>query len=262
MENLFKGFMVLCLAILLIGCGTSDKNEANVSGEDEAGDKQVLKMATSADFPPFESRDTEGNFEGFDIDLAHLITEELGYEELQIEDMKFDGLIGSLQAKRVDMVMAGMSATEDRKKNADFSEPYHRSGEMFLSLKDNPFENLEDLKGKVVGVQLGTIQEEGAEKLQEEYDFDIKKLDDATILIQELKSNRIDVAYMDKQVALGYIDAQDLFGIDDPTTASPGMGIAFPKGSDLVDDVNEILEKFKEDGTIDDLKEKWLKDEN
>lgn len=257
MKHVLKGFMALCLAVLLIGCGDSSDQAAVTSGEDSSSDKKVLKMATSADFPPFETRDTDGNFQGFDIDLAHLIAEELGYE-LEIEDMKFDGLIGSLQAERVDMVMSGMSATEDRKKNVDFSHEYHRSGEMFLSLKDNPFEDMENLDGQVVGVQLGTIQEEGAEKLQEEYDFDIKKLDDSTILIQELKSKRIDVAYMDKEVAVGYMEAQDLYGIDDPTTVSPGMGIAFPKGSELVDEVNDILEKFEEDGTIDELKEKWL----
>lgn len=260
MKKLFKGLLVLFLAVLLTGCGDSDDNEANASGEDVDGDKEVLKMATSADFPPFETRDTDGNFEGFDIDLAHLIAEELGYE-LEIEDMKFDGLIGSLQAGRVDFVMSGMSATEDRKKNVDFSHEYHRSGEMFLSLEDDAFDDLESLEGKVVGVQLGTIQEEGAETLQEEYDFDIKKLDDSTILIQELLSKRIDFAYMDKQVALGYMDAQDLFGTDDPTTVSPGMGVAFPKGSDLVDNVNEILEMFEEDGTLEELRDKWLKDE-
>ncbi|MFP3360093.1 transporter substrate-binding domain-containing protein, partial [Planococcus sp. SIMBA_143] len=79
---------IMLVAGGLAACGTSD--EASGSSEQ---DKKVLKMATSADFPPFESRDNEWNFEGFDIDLAHLIAEELGYE-LDIEDMKFDGLIG------------------------------------------------------------------------------------------------------------------------------------------------------------------------
>jgi len=256
MKNIFKGFIMICFVSFIVGCGT---DEAEVSGEATAGD-DVLKMATSAEFPPFESRDEEGNFEGFDIDLAHLIAEELGYD-LEIDDMKFDGLIGALQADRVDMVLAGMSMTEERRENVDFSQEYHRSGEMFLSLKDDPFENIENLDGKVVGVQLGTIQEEGAEKLQEEYDFDIQKLDDSNVLIQELKSKRIDVAYMDTEVAVGYKNAQDLFAIKDPTSASPGMGIAFPKGSDLVDDVNDILDEFEEDGTMEELRDKWMTEE-
>ncbi|WP_449369433.1 ABC transporter substrate-binding protein [Virgibacillus byunsanensis] len=241
----------------MVACGDSNNDED--SSTDASQDKEVLKMATSADFPPFESRDTEGNFEGFDIDLAHKIAEELGYE-LEIEDMSFDGLIGALQSGRVDMVMAGMSTTEKRQKNVDFSNEYNRSGEMFISKADASIESLENLEGKTVGVQLGTIQEEGAEKLSEEYGFEVKKVDDASILIQELNSNRIDVGYMDKTVAVGYVDEQGFVGFDDPTTVSPGMGVAFPKDSELVEDVNNILEDLEESGELDELKDKWLSD--
>src|SRR5690606_32280649 len=130
--------------------------------------------------------------------------------ELEIEDMNFDGLIGALQANRVDMVMAGMSATEERKKNVDFSIEYHRSGEMFIVQKDSGIDSLDDLQGKIVGVQLGTIQEEGADLLSEEYGFEVKKLDTANVLIQELITGRIDVGYLDKEVALGIIAEHDI----------------------------------------------------
>lgn len=251
MKKLIYGVLAILIVSLLSACGS------DATGTADKEKKEVLKMATSADFPPFESYDDEGNFIGFDVELAQTIADELGYE-LEIEDMDFDGLIGSLQAKRVDMVLAGMSATEKRRKNVDFSIEYHRSGEMFISKPDAAIEDLSSLEGKVVGVQLGTIQEEGAEILAEEYGFEIKKIDNASIMIQELNSNRIDVAYMDKTVAVGYINSQGFVGFDDPTTSSPGMAIAFPKGSELVDDVNKVLEKFQEDGTLEELKEKWL----
>ncbi len=249
---MITGILFILFVSLLTACGSSEQSKKG-----EQGEEKVLKMATSADFPPFESRDKEGNFEGFDIDLAQAIADELGYK-LEIEDMKFDGLVGALQSKRVDMVLAGMSADEKRKKNVDFSKEYNRSGEMFISKADQFASDLTALKGKTVGVQLGTIQEEGADKLAEEYGFQVKKVDNASVLIQELQSNRIDVAYMDKTVAKGYIDSQGLKGFDDPTTSSPGMGVAFPKGSDLVEKVNNILDKFEKDGTIDALKKKWL----
>ncbi|WP_337020364.1 transporter substrate-binding domain-containing protein, partial [Oceanobacillus massiliensis] len=240
MKNLFGKLAVgILLITFLVACGESGtETDTNSEG---SGEKEVLTMGTSADFPPFESRDTEGNFEGFDIELAQLIADELGYE-LQIEDMSFDGLIAALQAERVDMVMSGMSATEDRKKNVDFSTEYNRSGEMFVTRAEEPIEALEDLEGKIVGVQLGTIQEEGADTLSEEYGFEVKKVDDAGILVQEMKSNRIDVMYMDKEVAAGYIESQGFVGFDDPTTVSPGMAAAFPKGSEMVEDVNAALE--------------------
>ena len=190
---------------------------SNQAGNDTAGsgDKKVLEMATSADFPPFESRNTAGEFEGFDIDLANYIADELGYE-LKINDMKFDGLIGALQSERIDMVLSGMSATDERKKNVDFSTEYNQSGEMFITLKDSDIKTIEDLKGKKLGVQLGTIQEDGANKIKKEtVDFEIKAVDSANVLIQELLSNRIDVAYMDKAVAEGFIAEQDLAGFED-----------------------------------------------
>lgn len=247
--------MFLSFVLLLAACGKSNETSSGSSKNDK-----VLKMATSADFKPFESRDKEGNIVGFDIDLANLIADELGYK-LEIEDMNFDGLIGALQSKRVDMVMAGMSTTEKRKKNVDFSKEYHRSGEMFLSLPDKKIESLESLEGKTVGVQLGTIQEEGANELSKKYGFTVKPVDNAGVLIQELLSNRVDAVYMDSVVAVGYRDEQGLFGFDDPTTSSPGMAIAFPKGSDLVDDVNKALDKLEKEGKIKELKEKWKLDQ-
>lgn len=242
-------------ALMLGACGNDD----STSGSSEASDEtKVLKMGTSAEFPPFESRNVDGEIVGFDIDLANHIADELGYK-LEITDMKFDGLIGALQNDRVDMVIAGMSATEQRKENVDFSTEYNHSGEMFLTPKGSDVKSLEDLEGKVVGVQLGTIQEEGANSIIEDegINFELKALDDSGALIQEILSGRIDAAYMDKAVAKGYIEAQDLDAFDDPTTASPGMAVAFPKGGDLMEDVNAVLAEMEESGKIVELKEKW-----
>lgn len=256
---LSKGFVLFMMIGLLVACGTDNQEQTSTdTGNNNNNDgKKILKMATSADFAPFESYNPDGEMVGFDIELAEMIAEELGYE-LQIEDMKFDGLIGALQAERVDMVMSGMSADEKRRENVDFSIEYNESSEMLLSVKDSPIKDLESLTGKTIGVQLGSIQEEGAERLGEQYDFEVKKIDDGPMIIQELISNRIDVAYMDKDVAIGYLEAQDLYGFDDPTSSSPGMAVAFPKGSDLVDDVNNVLEKLEENGELQSLKDKWL----
>jgi arginine/lysine/histidine transporter system substrate-binding protein len=243
--------------VVMAACGQNNKNGAN---SEKSSEKKVLTMATSADFAPFESRDPSGKIVGFDIDLAKAIAGELGYK-LEIKDMKFDGLIGAIQAKRVDMVLAGMSTTEKRKKNVDFSTAYNHSGEIFMTLKDSSIKTLDDLKGKTLGVQLGTIQEEGAKELQKKAKFTIKPLDNATTLVQELITKRIDVAYIDKSVGTGYIKEQGLIGFDDPTTSSPGLAVAFPKGSKLTTDVNQALKKLEEDGKLQELKDKWLKDQ-
>lgn len=270
-QFLFLTMLITILILGLVACGTTE-DEAS-EPEDEAGqtdenadqgdleDRETLIMATSADFPPFETRNTEGDIVGFDIDLAEYIAAELGYD-LEIRDMNFDGLIGALQSNRVDFVLSGMSATEGRRENVDFSTEYHYSSEMFVTLKDSAINAIEDLEGTTVGVQLGTIQQEGAALLQEDYDFDVKAVDDATMLIQELLSNRIDIAYLDRSAALGFIAAQDLAGFEDPTTSSPGMAVAFPKGSELINDVNAAIEKAEESGHLQELKDQWLSEED
>lgn len=239
--------MLATLAFVLVGCSSDEK--------------ETLVMATSADFPPFESRDTQGEIIGFDIDLANYIADELGYE-LEIRDMSFDGLIGALQNDRADMVLSGMSATESRRENVDFSTEYHYSAEMFVTQKESDITSIEQFDGLTIGVQLGSIQEEGAENLKEDYDIEVIAVDEATTLIQELNSGRIDAAYMDKSAALGFIEAQDLAGFDDPTSSSPGMAVAFPKGSSLVDEVNAAIEKAETSGFLDEIRDQWLSEED
>ncbi|WP_449536876.1 transporter substrate-binding domain-containing protein [Ferdinandcohnia sp. Marseille-Q9671] len=253
--------MITFLSVLLLAaCGTSDDNG---SGTDEGTDtKKVLTMGTSADFPPFETIDEKtGDYIGFDIDLAKHIANELGYE-LKIENMDFGGLISALQSERLDFIISGMSATDERKKSVEFSTEYHKSGEMFVTLKDSDVTSFEDLDGKKVGVQLGSIQEEGAKKIQAEQlkNLEISALNKAPELIQELKAGRIDAVYLDKTVAIGFIEELGLTGFDDPTEASPGMAIAFSKGNELVEEFNKVLEEMKENGELEKLEKQWMEE--
>lgn len=251
MKKLFAGLMAVVVAGSLAACGTSEET----SGEG----KEKIIMGTSADFPPFETRDNNGEIIGFDIDLAKHITEELGYE-LEIKDMNFDGLIGALQADTVDFVASGMSATDERKENVDFSIEYHRSGEMFITLPESEIESMDDLEGAKIGVQLGTIQDTAAQKLAKSIDIEVKALDKLPALIQELKAGRIDAIYLDKTVAEGYIKEVNLKGFDDESSVSPGMAMAFPKGSDKVEEFSKVIEEMKENGELKKLEEKWLKE--
>lgn len=255
MKKFILSMVVAILAVsLLAACG-----QGGDSGAD-GGEKKVLKMGTSADFPPFETRDTAGNIVGFDIDLAKKIADELGYE-LEIRDMNFDGLIGALQSGTIDFVASGMSATKERKENVDFSSEYHRSGELFVTLPDSEVKTMADLDGAKIGTQLGSIQDEGAKKLAEEIDLEIKSLNKVPELIQELKAGRIDAVYLDKVVAEGYIKELGLAGFLDESGETPGMAIAFPKGSDLVEEFSKVIDEMLANGEIDKLSKEWLEEE-
>jgi arginine/lysine/histidine transporter system substrate-binding protein len=250
-----KFILCMLVAVSIVGL-------LSACGQDQGEGKKKLVMGTSADFPPFETRDNSGKITGFDIDLAKQVTKKLGYE-LEIKDMNFDGLIGALQSDTVDFVASGMSATDKRKKSVDFSSEYHRSGEMVVTLKDSKLKSMADLEGEKIGVQLGTIQEEGANKLAKDTDLKVKALNKVPDLIQELKSGRIDAVYLDKTVAQGYIKELDFAGFDDESEGTPGMAMAFPKdkNSVLVKDFNQVIKEMQENGELKKLEKKWLEKE-
>jgi arginine/lysine/histidine transporter system substrate-binding protein len=258
-----KWFSIFLSSILLIGllaaCGTAENGAENTNGSE---DKKVLKMGTSADYAPFEYIDTAKGDEivGFDIDLAKMITEELGYE-FEIVDMDFAGLIPALQAGKVDFVLAGMTPTEERKQNVDFSDVYYVAKNMIVAKKDSGIKTVEDLKGKTVGVQTGSIQEGEAKELAKTIDMKIESRNRIPELIQEIQAGRFDAAIIEDTVAKGYIKNSNgkLEGNTIPTNEEEaGSAIAFPKGSELTEEFNKVLKEKLENGEVEKLIKKWF----
>jgi polar amino acid transport system substrate-binding protein len=228
---------------------------------EEAG--KTLMMATSADYPPYEFVDTSSGTEeiiGFDVDIAKYITEQLGYT-LEITNMDFNGLIPALQAGRADFVMAGMTPTEERKQNVDFSDIYYDAKQTLVFNSENDFTAIEDLKDKVVGVQLGTIQEGLANDLKDSVGFTVQPLNRINEIIQELKAGRIDGAIIEDTVAKGYLEANpELSFFEIPEDGESGSAIAFPKGSELVAEFNPVLQEMTSNGEMEKLILKWFGD--
>lgn len=221
--------------------------------------KQTLIMGTSPDFPPYESVDAKNNGEiiGLDIDIAKYILGELGYE-LQIQSMDFSGLIAALQTGRVDFVMSGMSATEERKKSVDFSEPYYFARNTIISKAEFGYESLDDLSGKIVGAQLGSIQEAVANQV--EGAAQVRKLNKVADLIQEINSNRIDAAIVEDAVALDMTNSNPglVMSFLPADESDGGYAIAFPKGSPHVEEFNQVIAEMRENGKLDELLQKWF----
>jgi ABC-type amino acid transport substrate-binding protein len=258
MKKLISLFVSSILLIgLLSACGTGGE-EKNESGEQ----KKVLKMGTSADYAPFEYIDTAKGNEiiGFDVDLAKMITKELGYE-FEIVDMDFTGLIPALQSGKVDFVLAGMTPTKERKKSVDFSDVYYVSRNMIVSKKGSGIKTVEDLKGKTVGVQTGSIQEGEAQKIAKTVDMKIESRNRIPELIQEIQAGRFDAAIIEDTVARGYLKTSNgkLEGHTIPTNEQEaGSAIAFPKGSKLRDEFNKVLQEKMKNGEVDKLVKKWF----
>jgi ABC-type amino acid transport substrate-binding protein len=258
MKKLISLFVSSILLIgLLSACGAGGE-EKQESGEQ----KKVLKMGTSADYAPFEYIDTAKGNEiiGFDVDLAKMITKELGYK-FEIVDMDFTGLIPALQSGKVDFVLAGMTPTKERKKSVDFSDVYYVSRNMIVSKKGSGIKTVKNLKGKTVGVQTGSIQEGEAQKIAKKVDMKIESRNRIPELIQEIQSGRFDAAIIEDTVARGYLKTSNgkLEGHTIPTNEQEaGSAIAFPKGSKLRDEFNKVLREKMKNGEVDKLIKKWF----
>jgi ABC-type amino acid transport substrate-binding protein len=256
----FKFFVTMLLsAVLTVFLVTACNSSTNTADSGSGG--KTLTMATSADYPPYEFIDTSSGSQeiiGFDVDIAKYITGKLGYQ-LQINNIDFNGLIPALQSNRADFVMAGMTPTAERKQNVDFSDIYFEAKNTIVSKKGSGLNNNAALNGKKVGVQLGSIQEGVAKKIQGATVVQLNRINE---IVQEIKAGRIDAAIMEDTVAQGFITANpELEFTVIPNEGEAGSAIAFPKGSPLLAEFNPVLQEMKSSGEIEKLVNKWFGDQ-
>lgn len=254
----FASLFTIALCVVLSVQAIAGCTQQQAATDGSSPPAETLKMGTSADYPPYEFHDTSGGQDkivGFDVDIANYITEKLGVG-LEIQDMEFNGLLPALQTNRVDFVMAGMTPTEERKQNIDFTQIYYEAKNTIVAKTGSNLTALEDLTGKRVGVQLGTIQEEAAKEVQ---GANVVPLNRVGEIIQEIKSNRLDAAIIEDTVAKGYTNSNtDLEFNTVPNEGESGSAIAFPKGSERVEEFDRILTEMKASGKLEELAKKWF----
>lgn len=244
-KKLVLGFFISILMVGILGACSNEKK---------------LTMLTSADYPPYESMDTDTNeIVGFDVDIAKYITKELGYE-LEVKDMDFNSLITAMNAGKGDFIMAGMTPKPERLKNADFSDIYFTAKHLVVSKKDSGITSIEDLKGKTVGVQEGSIQKDEAAKIAESVDIKIETRNRVPELVQEILAGRFDAVIIEDTVAVGHFkNNPDLTGFEiEEEEGEAGSAIAFKKNSELTEDFNRVLKEMEENGELEKLVIKWF----
>lgn len=212
-----------------------------------------LIVGTSADWPPFEYVDKNGNFAGIDIEIAKNIAQALGVQ-LEVKDMQFSALIEALKNGNVDIVLADMTPTSEREKVVDFSFPYYFASKGVVVVpKDSQISKLEDLYGKKVGVQLGTIQEDYA-NANLKGKAEIKSYDKVyPDLVMVLQRGDVDAIIIGEKIAqalvVKYPNLKIAFYISKPTA---GAAVALPKGaSDLKLLVDKVIEDLINSGEMD-----------
>lgn len=264
--------VLMIFSIVLTACGSDEPEEVkepeeNVEENEETEEAKSLEdiiesgkivLGTDADYPPFEFHvmiDGQDEIAGLDIEIAKYIADELDVE-LEIKEMDFDKLLGGLSTGMLDMAIAGMNPAPDRK--ANFTDIYYEANLSVLVNNDSEGDitTVEDLNGKSIGVQMGTVQEEIAKDTIE--DADVKSLSKNPEIIMNLKTKKIDCAIVETPVANSFAKANDdIMVVEDLIidNESGGVAIAVKEGNDeLTEKLNEILDEIKSKGLI----EEWL----
>src|SRR5512134_1590214 len=248
--------LLVAISLILSGCG-GGKAANHLEAIKDAG---VIKVGTSADYPPFESVDESGNKVGFDIELMTEIAKRLGVE-LEWVDMPFDSLIAAVQEGKIDASISAFNYSEERDKTIDFSEAYYTSEDAFTVADGfaGSITKPEDVAAFKVGVQTGTTQDgwltdtlvaDGT--LPEENLFRYDRVDQAML---DLKNGRIDVMMSD------YIPAQALAAqlggleiIYHGVLSTGPVNIVIPNGdAELQQAINEIIKQLQDEGFVDQL---------
>ena len=267
MKNM-KKFIALMLACVMClcfaACGSAEKEPATSAPADStpaSSDTSLedvkksgkLTIATSPDFPPFESLEGD-KVVGIEIDLLEMIAEKLGVE-LEINQMDFDSVLPGIQSGKFNVGVSGITVTEDRKKNADFTVPYFAAAQAIVVLKDSPIKSKADLEGKKVSVQTGTTAEEYCMK----NGYEVSAFQANNDALSALTSGKVDAWVIDNETGIQMSETTNgkTVVLDEPMTTEP-YSFAFKKGStSLVNEINSYVEGWLKDGTIEKIFEKY-----
>ncbi|WP_295297302.1 transporter substrate-binding domain-containing protein [uncultured Brachyspira sp.] len=238
---LLKVVLSICLAAVL-SCSKEDSD--------------VLYVGTNAEYPPFEYLDENGNVAGFDIDLMNEIAKIIG-KKIEIKDMTFDGLIPALEANTIDIIIAGMTVNESKKKIMNFSIPYYEVRQNIIVLDNNTdITNLSSLNNKRVAVVLGYRADN---ILSTNEAVTLERYNRTADTVLALQSGKVDAAVMDSPVAIGYVKNNEGLKIVDTYSDIQELAIGFRKKDvQLMEDVNNAMNILQTNGVYDSLLEKYF----
>lgn len=262
MRKLTKITAAILSGIMLLGfaaCGSSNS---------KSGDgKKTLTMATNATFPPYEYYEND-KIVGIDAEIAQAIADKLGYE-LKIEDMDFNSIITAVQSGKADLGMAGMTVTEDRKKNVNFTDSYATGIQSVIVREDSTITSVDDFskmleegKNFLIGVQQSTTGDIYCSSAPEDggYGEDhVTKFTAGANAVQALLTGKVDCVIIDNEPAKSFVEANKGLKILDTEYAVEDYAIAISKDNEkLLEKVNGALKELIADGTVQSIVDKYI----
>ena len=249
-KKVLSVLLVAACAFSMAACGSDGKSE---DGGD-AAEKETLVMATNAEFPPYEYREGE-EIVGIDIDIANAIGEELGVE-VKVEDMDFDSVIPAISSGKADFGAAGLTITEERLANVDFTDTYAHATQVIIVTEDSEIAGPDDLVGKSIGVQLGTTGDIYAGDVE---DSTVERYKKGFEAVQALPQGKIDAVVIDSEPAKEFVaDAEGLKILDEAFTEEDYALAVAKDNEELTKKLNEALANLKESGKLDEIIGKYI----
>ena len=240
---------------LLAGCGASKQEAASNESGLSTVKAGTLTMATNAYFPPYEYYDGDA-IVGIDADIAAAIADKLGLE-LVIEDMEFDSIITAVSTGKADMGLAGMTVTEERLQNINFSTTYATGVQSIIVKADSGITSCDDLAGKTIGVQLATT---GDIYASDDPNFGgVDQYNKGNDAIMALSQGKVDAVIIDNEPAKSFVSMTEGLMILDTEYAVEEYAACIAKeNTALLEAVNKALAELKADGILDAIVAKYI----
>lgn len=249
--------------LVVVACGGGNGGgggEQTAGGEGTAGMEagRTITVASDIAYRPFEFY-RNGEPVGFDIDLMREIGRRAGFTP-EFQNVTFDGIIPGLGSNLYDAAISAITITEERRQQVDFSEPYFNADQSLLVRSDSDIRSVNDLGQATVGVQIGTTGANKANEFQQQGKIaEVRTFDTIEDAFTALENGQVDAVINDLPVSQDKANTSDgRLKVVQVIPTGEQYGIAFPKGSNLVDPVNRALEEIKRDGTYVKIYEKWI----
>lgn len=231
-------------SVMLFGCKKSET----------AAD--TLIVGTNAEFPPFEYIE-QGNIVGFDVDLMNEISKLTG-KKVEFKNMAFDSLLIAMQTGKINCIISGMTATDERRQHVNFSTPYFVSKQAVIVPENSDIQKFEDLKGKKIGVVIGYTGDMVVTDMYKDTSS-ITRYEATGQAIMALTAGKVDAAVLDMEPAKEYVANNEGIKVLDTALAEEEYSIALPKDKTaLLDEINKALQTLKENGTYDKIYAKYF----
>ena len=270
MKKTVSAALCSAMALTLAACSSNSGSTSTTSSDaSSVADSQTSTVAKSTepeteiligispDYPPYESKSSSGEMEGFDLEMTEWIFNYLNEQghnyTYDFEELSFDTIISALQAGQIDLGISGFTYDESRK--GIFSDSYYDSAQVLVVAEDSEVTSTDDLNGKQVGAQMGTTGEDAANGIE---GAEVVPTKDANIMMENLKAHGLDAVVIDKAVADKYVSEGGFKIVGEDLMEEENIIYSTEAHQDLMDQINDAIKAFKESEDYQTLTEKWF----